>query len=110
MEQCYQDLALIAASRLAEKNPNHAYAIQWEGKNLIIKPAHAANGQVVVTSDGVSGDATLAELIEKTMIRVASGNDAREIGYAHGMTGRPPLETNGAYGLGYEYGTKNRKS
>ncbi len=71
---------------------------------------HTVNERVTVTADGINGDATLAALIEKTIISIASGNDAREIGYAHAMAGRPPLENNGAYALGYEYGTKNRNS
>ena len=113
MERSLQDLAVLAASRLAEENPEHAYAIKWKGKALVINPAHAANGidYVVVTTRGIIGsDATLAALIEKTIISIASGNDAREIGYAHAMAGRPPLQNNGAYALGYEYGAKNRNS
>jgi hypothetical protein len=65
MEQRYQDLALLAVSKLAEQSPDLAYIIGWKDKALLIKPSNTANGHVVVTSDGVSGDATLAELIEK---------------------------------------------
>lgn len=100
-------------SRLAKEHSGHCYGFHWKNGALIIRPRIGLEDgyTLVVTDKGIEGvDAGLASLIEKTIISIASGNDAREIGYAHGMAGRPPLQNNGAYGLGYEYGTKNRKA
>lgn len=114
MEQRYQDLALLAMSRLAEEHSPHCYGFSWKDGALIIRPRIGLEEgyTLVVTDKGIEGvDAGLAAVIEKTIVSLASPNDARDIGAAHAIAGRPPVKgATAAYHTGYDLALKYKKT
>jgi hypothetical protein len=119
VQQPLQDLALLAVSRLAKEHSDSqlTYSFRWYGNKLLVinrtvPPNNVPAGKdgVIVSETGIGGaDLKLVSLLEKTIVQIADPNDARDIGYAHAIAGKPPIEgLKGAYETGYNLAIQNK--